>query len=178
MEDVKDRIILEDQSLEAGFEEIFQTQWPRVYSVLVRLLGDPDEAEDISLEVFLRLHTHLGQAKQVDHLAGWLYRVASNLGLNALRSGKRRSLYESQAGTHAILEQQDLPTPHEQVEAEEMRRQVRLTLTKMNPRSAQLLTLRASGFTYQEIAETLGVSPASVGSLLCRAEAEFEKHFQ
>ena len=48
----------------------------------------------------------------------------------------------------------------------------------MKPAQAQLLVLRNSGFSYKELAEVLDVKPSSIGTLLSRAEAEFEKAYQ
>ena len=61
---------------------------------------------------------------------------------------------------------------------EEERRLVRLALAYMNERQSQLLVMRYSGFSYQEIAEALKLAPTSVGPLLLRAEREFEKHYR
>ena len=43
------------------FESVFKEHWQRVYGVLYRLLGDPDEAQDLALEAFWRLHQRLPQ---------------------------------------------------------------------------------------------------------------------
>ena len=61
---------------------------------------------------------------------------------------------------------------------EERRVRVRSVLGALKPREAQLLLLRASGLAYRELAQTLGIGPASVGTLLARAEAEFERRFR
>jgi RNA polymerase sigma-70 factor (ECF subfamily) len=55
---------------------------------------------------------------------------------------------------------------------------VRRVLASLKPRDAQLLLLRSSGLAYRELAETLGIEPGSVGTLLARAEAEFERRFR
>ena len=55
---------------------------------------------------------------------------------------------------------------------------VRAVLGALKPREAQLLLLRSSGLAYRELAATLGIAPASVGTLLARAEAEFERRFR
>jgi RNA polymerase sigma-70 factor (ECF subfamily) len=47
----------------------------------------------------------------------------------------------------------------------------------MKPRSASLLILRQSGMTYAEIADALDLAPGSIGTLLARAEREFEAHY-
>jgi DNA-directed RNA polymerase specialized sigma24 family protein len=62
--------------------------------------------------------------------------------------------------------------------AEERRQRVRAVLGALKPREAQLLLLRASGLAYRELAGALGVEPASVGTMLARAEAEFERRFR
>ena len=82
--------------LEARFDALFQKHWTRLCRMLYRMTGDWAEAEDLALEAFVQLHRR-PPARQ-ENLDGWLYRVASNLGLNALRSRKRRQRYEEEAG--------------------------------------------------------------------------------
>lgn len=157
------------------FEELFQVHWERVYGVLFRLLGDQGEAEALALEVFWRLYCQPppGQAR---NLAGWLYRVAINLGFNALRAFKRRSQYEERAGLS--VEQSALSDPAAALEQADEREQVRAVLRQMKPRSAELLLLRYSGLSYREVATALDLSPASIGTLLARAEREFEQRYR
>jgi RNA polymerase sigma factor (sigma-70 family) len=61
---------------------------------------------------------------------------------------------------------------------DERRARVRDVLSDMKPRDAQLLLLRAEGLPYRELAETVGVQSSSIGTLLARAEAEFERKFR
>jgi RNA polymerase sigma-70 factor (ECF subfamily) len=159
----------------ARFEAAFEEHWPRVYSVLFRLVGDPAEAEDLALEAFYQLYRR--PPHESDNLAGWLYRVASNLGLNAIRSRQRRARYEEQAGQLA-LEAGNAADPAGEAERAEARRQVQRTLARMKSRHAQLLVLRHSGLSYAELAEALGIAPGSIGTLLARAEKEFERHYR
>ena len=168
------------QDAESAFEAVFQEHWRRVYALLYNLVGEGDEAEDLALETFWRLYRLPPRLAQEESLGGWLYRVATNLGLNALRARKRRQRYEEQAGYTSALELQgSLPgDPAEEVEQVIERGRVRQTLAQMKPRSAQLLVLRHSGFSYAEIAAALGIARASVGALLARAEREFEARFK
>jgi len=101
--------------------------------------------------------------------------VATNLGLNALRARKRRQYYEEQAGVQE-LGLAPVDTAAEAAQSLEGQR-VRAALARLKPRSAQLLILRHSGQSYAEIAATIGVAPGSVGTLLARAEQEFETVF-
>lgn len=165
------------------FETAFREHWARVYAVLFRLVGDRAEAEDLALDAFLRLYhrpppeARNGSAGTGTGLSGWLYRVASNLGLNALRARQRRRRYEEQAH-RLLLEDRPAWDPAGEVEREQERQAVRRVLSGMKPRESRLLLLRYSGLSYAEIAAAVGVAPTSVGALLARAEAEFERRFR
>ncbi len=162
---------------EGALEGLFGEHWSRLVGLLTRLVGDRAEAEDLALESFWKLY----QRGQVDdpglNAGGWLRRVATNLGLNAIRSFKRREKYELDAGHHA-LEDGHPSAPAEIFAVEEERACARLVLASMPERQAHLLVLRYSGASYQEIASDLGVSPSSIGPLLARAEREFERRYR
>jgi RNA polymerase sigma-70 factor (ECF subfamily) len=163
----------ESLSLES-FEDLFFRHYPRLCGVVRRLVGRPDEAEDLALEAFYRLW------RDQDRIRGsreaWLYRVAANLGYNALRASRRREEHEIRAGIQALeqAEDEDPPAAYERSERIE---KVRRTLGRMTPRQAQLLALRHTGLSYKQLAEVLGLAPGSIGTLLARAEAEFEDLF-
>ncbi|MBI5035229.1 MAG: sigma-70 family RNA polymerase sigma factor [Chloroflexi bacterium] len=156
------------------FDAVFLENWQPIYRVLMRLVGDHAEAEDLALETFWRLYQRPPANDR--GLGGWLYRVATNLGLNALRARKRRQQHELDAAKWAI--ENNVSDPAQDVAAEEERAQVRTILGEMDERQARLLILRHSGMAYKELADTLGVSVNSVGTLLVRAEREFEKKWR
>jgi RNA polymerase sigma-70 factor (ECF subfamily) len=159
----------------AAFEALFQQHWERLCRVLYSILGDWDEAEDLALETFVRLHRR--PPAETERLGGWLYRVATNQALNALRSRKRRQRYEQQAGFQAL----EIDTPDDPAvvfEQAQERQRARAALGMMKPRSAQMLILRHSGMSYAEVAGALDISPASVGTMLARAEKEFEQAYR
>ncbi len=161
----------------ARFESYFERYWTGVYRLLVRMLGDPAEAEDLTLEAFVRLHEKGPSLEPGANIGGWLYRVATNLALHSLRALRRRTSYEQSAGRYA-LETNAQASPLEVVSDREARRLARAALTQMNPRQSQLLVLRYSGVSYKDIASALDLSPASIGPLLLRAEREFEKRYR
>ena len=169
----------QNQAVQAGqeasdLEDLFQQHWSRLCGLLFRLVGDWDEAQDLALDAFLKLYSQPPADQR--NLGGWLYRVGTNLGFNALRARQRRIKYEEEAGLQAI--QADPPAdPAAQLEAAQERQQVCLTLAAMPPRFAQALLLRHSGLSYAEIAAALGVSSGSVGTILARAEREFERRY-
>jgi RNA polymerase sigma-70 factor (ECF subfamily) len=165
------------ESISSAFEALFQEHWAHVYRLLNRLVGDPAEAEDLALETFVRLYQRFPLRENEANPAGWLHRVATNLGLHSIRGWKRRERYEMAAGKYALEETPD-GSPAEIMAQEEERHLVRLVLAQMNERQSQLLIMRYSGFSYKEIANALKLAPTSIGPLLLRAEREFEKHYR
>jgi RNA polymerase sigma-70 factor (ECF subfamily) len=154
------------------FEEVFQRHFSRVHGVVSRLVGDADEAEDLTLEAFWRLWRTPGVE---DGSCGpWLYRVATRLGYNALRARTRREAHERAAGIHEHSRKAG-GDPAGEDERRIQREQVRVTLRRLPARQAQILGLRMAGMSYREIAAAMNVKTSSVGSLLARAESEFEK---
>jgi RNA polymerase sigma-70 factor (ECF subfamily) len=162
------------ESQAIDIEALFQQYWERLCRLLYQIVGDMDEAQDLALEAYVQLYRR--PPGEVYNLGGWLYRVATNLGLNTLRARKRRQRYEQQAGSLA-LETAATSDPAMRLERSQDQESVRTALSKMKPRAAQILLLRHSGLSYAEIAEAVGVAPGSVGKLLARAEREFEKRY-
>ena len=167
----------ESHTSASGFEALFMEHWSPVYRVLQRLVGDPAEAEDLALETFFRLYQRYPPREAEFNIGGWLYKVATNLGLHSIRNWKRREHYETTAGKFA-LEETPESQPAEIVAKNEEHRLVRMALARMNEQRCRLLILRHSGVSYKEIAEALGLAPTSIGPLLIRAEREFERHYR
>jgi RNA polymerase sigma-70 factor (ECF subfamily) len=159
------------QTQSVAFEALFLEYYARIYGVLFRLVGNREEAEDLALETFWRLWRE--PPRHNENLGGWLYRVAVRLGYNALRAMKRRTTHEE----HALDRTAGGPDPAQEAERAEDRARVRAVLERMGEREAQLLILRASGLSYQEISAAVGCAPGSVGTLLARAERTFERLF-
>lgn len=158
------------------FQATFLEHYGAIYRHLFRLLGSPEEAEDLAQEAFLRLYRQRFPPGREHNVRAWLYRVATHLAYNALRSQRRREKRE-QAEAREV---EPLPgmDPAEAALREEARKSVRRALGCLRPRDAQLLLLRYAGLSYREVAEVLGVAPGSVGTLLARAEAAFERAYR
>jgi RNA polymerase sigma-70 factor (ECF subfamily) len=169
-----DALLLEGlrQGDEASFEALFHRHYQRVYHLLYRLVGNPGEAEELTQEVFLRLYQR--PLRRGDNVAGWLYRVATNQGYNALRGRRRRRQREE-----TVLADTPLAAPSAASVSDRraVQAQVRAALARLKPKQGQLLLLRQMGFSYKELADVLGVSPNSIGTLLARAEKAFRKAY-
>jgi RNA polymerase sigma factor (sigma-70 family) len=154
----------------ALFDALFREHYPRVVAMLARLTGDRGQAEEIASDAFCKLG---GACFSLP----WLYRVATNAGLDALRRNARRRRHEQAAHVES-LRSAPANCALERILSDERRARVQAVLAEMKPRDAQLLLLRADGLAYRELAESLGVQASSIGTLLARAEAEFERKFR
>ena len=164
-------------NISKDFESLFHEYWASIQRLLLRMVVDPAEAEDLTLETFFRLYKYRPAADEQFNIGGWLHRVAANLALQSIRSFKRREQYELKAGKDA-LEESPENQPSEIFNEEENRSLARLALAQMNTRHAELLVMRYSGMAYKDIAAALSLSPTSIGPLLLRAEREFEKQYR
>ncbi|MFQ5435633.1 MAG: RNA polymerase sigma factor [Anaerolineae bacterium] len=97
MTSITDNLLLEriGQGDQASFDAVFHQHYDRVYGLLFRLVGNRTEAEDLTQETFLKLYDHsfrrrLFRSGRTHNIGAWLYRVATNMGYNAIRGRQRR----------------------------------------------------------------------------------------
>ncbi|HEU5335698.1 MAG TPA: sigma-70 family RNA polymerase sigma factor [Terriglobales bacterium] len=159
---------------EGEFEAVFLEYYARVAGVLMRLLGDRTCAEELANDVFWKLYRTPPAGGVDERVGGWLYRTATNLGIDALRAGARRHKYEEAA---ARSHPSTVLTPLDDVVRAEQCKRVRAVLAALKPAQAQLLILRASGLSYKELSEALAVNSAGIGTMLSRAQAEFRRTY-
>ena len=160
---------------ETDLETIFCAEYKRIARVIARVTRDPARAEELAVEVFL---TWARTSKaHGEHAGGWLYRTAVRVGLKELRSETRRAWYERLFALVPSGRSNCVRTPEDVHTALEEQRQVRTVLGVLPWRQAGLLLLRSEGFSYAEVAAAVRVNPASVGTLLARAQQAFRKEF-
>lgn len=166
------------EGTESAFESIFLQNYARIVAVLMRLVGDRAQAEELADDVFMKLYRQPLRASDRGHnVGGWLYRTAAHSGIDALRAAARRKRYERAASVDAPAVNIG-SDPLEDVHRTERRERVRTALGRLKSTQAQLLILRYSGLSYKELATALNVRTSSVGTLLARAEDEFEKCYR
>ncbi len=173
---LSDTILLERlrQGDEASFEVLFYRHYDRIYGLLFRLLGNRTEAEDVTQELFLKLYKQPLDGRKDHNVSAWLYRAATNMAYNHIRSRNRRW----QRNRILLPDMSDDPSdPAEAVVRNEAEAAVRAALLRLPERQSRLLLLRQMGLSYAELAEVNDIAPGSVGKLLSRAADNFREAY-
>jgi RNA polymerase sigma factor (sigma-70 family) len=141
-----------------------------VARAVARVIRDPARAEDLAVDAFWKLwktpQAHGASA------AAWLRRTAVRLALDELRRRARRARYEG-----VLIVFRSPQRPDDLFSAAEEHGRVRAVLAAMPRRQAELLLLHGDSYSYDELASTLSLNPASVGTLLGRAKQAFRKEY-
>lgn len=130
---------------------------------LARFTGDPDLAEDLVQETFLRFVERPPPDRRGSR--AWLFTVATNLARDASRADRRRAALPRDAGPMGSAP----PDPAAAVERAEARARIAAALAPLAARERTAVLMRAEGFRHREIAEAIDTTTASVGTILARA---------
>lgn len=151
----------------AAFARLYDAYAAPIYSHLRRLVGDESLAEDLAHDAFVRAHRHLASLRNPEAVRPWLYRIATNLALNALRRESRtRPLEEAPGSTMGV----------DDIARRELVEQV-LGRLPAEQRALLLLHLR-QGFGLEEVARLLGVSYAAAKQRAYRARQAFIREYR
>jgi RNA polymerase sigma-70 factor (ECF subfamily) len=138
-----------------------------VYRVALRMTRRVEEAEEVTQEVFVAVHRHLNTFEGNAELKTWIYRIAVNCSLNALKKNKRSPEVPWDEGFDPQDPRQGVA---EAVEKEAQEAKVTLLLGALNADQKMCLVLRAQeGLSYDEIARALNININTVRSRLKRA---------
>ena len=140
-------------------------------STLWFLVGNPDDAQDIAQEVFLRCWRTQESLPQVRDLRAWIFRVGLNAAKDLKRSAWRRRVKPLLG--EEIMQLADGPVPGKIVEDEECLKRVRQALLDLRPEEKEIFLLRQNGdLTYQQIAQMRG---CPVGTVKTQMRTALEK---
>lgn len=158
---------------ESEFEAIFREYHVRILRLTRRVLRSDAEAEEVCAEAFFRLYRAGPEVAMDGQVGGWLYRTATRAAIDLLRSHQRRGGHEPLNAEHLQVEEELGDSPLHQLLREERVSAVRAALAQLKRKKAQLLLLRHSGLSYQEIAQAMKLNTNSVGRALARAAEDF-----
>jgi RNA polymerase sigma-70 factor (ECF subfamily) len=159
---------------EGAFEELFLRHYPRIYRVAIRIVGNHEDAEEVTIDAFTQLHRRKLNPERGENVGGWLYRTTTNGAFNVVRSRKRRRTWwqrlAGRDGGPGMAED-----PAELVQRTAAAEDVRQALAALPERQRDAVVLRASGLSYAEIADAIGIQPSSVGTLITRGERKLRE---
>jgi RNA polymerase sigma-70 factor (ECF subfamily) len=145
-------------------QELFENHHDALYRYLVRLSGDPDAAADAAQEAFMRL---IERPPSAGASRAWLFTVATNYVLETRRTATRRGRLVMHRADRTMA---DPPRdPIAALEAEQRRAAVIAALAGLSDKERIAVLMREEGFTHREIADAVGTTTGSVGTLLARA---------
>ncbi len=148
---------------------------PAIFRFCRRALPTREDAEDATMEIFMKLKDKLSQYDQTRSFSAWLYKVAANHCWDILRRRRIRQDKETDDLESVPLEHPE-PSQLEKLIEERSSEEVRRALEKLGTRARMALVMRYySDMTYDEIADALGVRRAFVGVVLLRARHELRQ---
>jgi RNA polymerase sigma-70 factor, ECF subfamily len=168
----------------AAFEELMLRYQNRLVSLLAHMVGEPDLAEDLTQDVFMRVYRARKRYVPGAKFSTWLFTIAGNVAANAQRTRSRRHevrLPTSVSGTStvpidAIAVAASGLMPTRQLDKAELRDAVRQAIGALGERQRMAVLLsKFEHFSYAEIAEIMDLSPEAVKSLLSRARSRLRE---
>ncbi len=159
----------------AAFQVLFTRYQGRIYNYVYRMVGDANEAQDLTQDSFVKAYQALQRGDAPDNPSAWLYRIASRTCLDALR--RRRLIRWLPLRRSAGRDADESPESH-LIRAQE-RARVQQALDQLPARYRMVLLLREyEGLTYREIAEATGDSLSTVKVTLFRARERCRREYQ
>jgi RNA polymerase sigma-70 factor, ECF subfamily len=162
---------------EKAFEEIVRRYQRQVANIIYLTLGNREEVDDLSQEVFVRVFRSLNRFEFDSSLYSWIYRIAVNLCIDEIRKKRIRKLIPLDFLTEKKLESEkrskESPTGSDELLLKEKQEVIRGALDKLSPVHRAVILLREyQDLSYGEIAKTLRISPQAVKSRIFRAREE------
>ena len=155
--------------------DLYRDFAPAIFRFCRRALPTREDAEDATMEIFMKLRDKLSQYDETRSFSAWLYKVAANHCWDLLRRRKIRQDKETEDLENVPLAHPD-PSQLDRMIGQRTSEEVRHALDKLGPRARMALVMRYySDMSYDEIADALGVRRAFVGVVLLRARHELRQ---
>lgn len=174
------------QSLSIDFNALVDPYYRDIFSILLQMLGDPEEAADLTQDVFVRAWRAFPKFRGDSKPSTWLHQIALNLGRNRLKQITRASLVvASQVNDPEGENEQEREwadrsfSPERLLLQRELQAVVRNGIDDLTPALQQAIILRdMEGLSYDEVAATIGISWEAVKSRLERARGQLRERLR
>jgi RNA polymerase sigma-70 factor (ECF subfamily) len=167
---------------EAAYRELLERFRRPVFSLIYRMIGDREQAEDLAQESFVKAFNNLDSYNPNYRFSSWLFKIANNHAIDHLRRARLPTVSihgsphavdpEREEETRIVLETQD-ESPEQEFLALELGSEIEQAISKLRPEYRTAVILRhVENRPYEEIAEIMDVPIGTVKTFLHRARAE------
>ena len=164
----------------SAFDEMVRRYWDRIYSMVNQLLRNPQDAEEVTQDAFIRAHRGLVNFRGEAAFSTWLYQIATNLARNRYwywwrRKRDKSVSFDAPVGpdtnlTLAEVIPAEVDSPDDLTVTQELVDRVAVGMEKLNAKHREILILRnVKNLSYEEIAAILHLSIGTVKSRIARA---------
>ena len=154
------------QGNRSAFRDLFEAHKDRVYTIAFHYGGDDDTARDVTQQVFLKLFTSINQFREDSQFTTWLYRIVANACADEHRKRRRFVPFSPEIEVSHMTERGSQEAAYDR---RQMADSVRGAIAELTPKLRLPILLKyVEGLSYDEIAESLGISIGTVSSRLNR----------
>jgi RNA polymerase sigma-70 factor, ECF subfamily len=161
-----------------AFDELVQKYYKKIYNLAYRYVGDPEEANDLAQEIFTAAYQNVRKFRGDAKFSTWLFQIATNRGKNRFKYLKRRGFFVNRSQPEGEDEREsqlrEIPdfstNPETVLASKQIQKIVQDAINELDPDHKEIVILRdIEGFSYEEIAEFLGLPEGTTKSRLHRA---------
>jgi RNA polymerase sigma-70 factor (ECF subfamily) len=156
---------------ESAFEKLVLMHQKAVYNLAFKITGSPEDALDVSQDVFLKAYVNLKSFRGESRFSVWLYRLTYNASMDHMKKNRRTDTISISDDEGAAIDIPDSsPLPEEEALRREQQREVRKAIDALPEDKRKIIIMREiCGMTYAEIGAELGIEEGTVKSRLSRA---------
>lgn len=160
-----------EEGRSAQLERLYRDHADRIHGLCLRMSGDDVRAAELTQDVFVRAWEQLDRLRADSDAGAWLWRLATNVVLNAMRSERRRLARVAPVAEPGLLERAELGTP-----LPVRRLSLDAAIARLPDRAREVFVLHdVEGFAHTEVAEMLGVAEGTVRAHLHRARTSMRE---
>lgn len=157
------------------FDEAFTLHHRTVFRTARSVVQDCGLAEDVTQEVFIRLYKHMDSIRDTEMLRPWLIRVALNVARNTIRGNIRANTRDENYVKEKV--ESSVYSVESEYEQQTEVNEINRALNRVKEPLRSCLVLKQQGLSYREIAESLSLNEASIGTFVARARQEFLRFY-
>ena len=165
---------------QVAWDQIVRMHWRKVFNLAYKFVGRHDEAEDLTQDIFLKIFKALHTFDRRANFQTWLISISRNLCIDHDRSvRKERETMAREVDSADLMPVSRERGPHAELEQNDLRQLIRQALAELPPALKEAVVLRdLQEFSYQEIADKLGLPEGTVKSRINRGRLELARQLR